>query len=306
MAGTVAIINPSSGRWTRDEKLDLLKQAGDPLPVVAETGRDNSPDAWLATVQEHRPDRVIVGGGDGTVRHVLDHLHRAGLRIPVAHLPLGTANLAAASLGMPADPREALDQILTGRSMSFDLGQIDRESCFLLAAGVGLPAEIIDGASREKKDQGGFLAYLSAAMKHLDSVEDPPRMRVIPRGAPPADLETSVLLVANLLRFGDLGIDVGHSIDPHDGRLTVAAATSSHLLEMAWIAVQVAAGRERQSRNVWIKDFEELEITFDRPCRVQADGDDLGDRDRVHFRTLPGAAELVVGDEYEAGTTKGD
>ena len=74
---------------------------------------------WLATPAEDPgpaitdhvvsagEDRVIVAGGDGTVRIVADRLAETG--IPMAVVPLGTGNLLARNLDIPLSEAEALE-----------------------------------------------------------------------------------------------------------------------------------------------------------------------------------------------------
>ena len=50
-------------------------------------------------------DRIVIGGGDGTLSKALPALLKLKKRL--AMLPLGTANDFARTLGLPADPLKA-------------------------------------------------------------------------------------------------------------------------------------------------------------------------------------------------------
>ncbi|MBD3162779.1 MAG: hypothetical protein GF346_10360 [Candidatus Eisenbacteria bacterium] len=296
---TVAVVNPVSGRLSPEEKRDLLiREWGRDLRLT-ETSADDSVETWLPVVREERPDVVLVGGGDGTVRHVVAALRTAGERFPVAHLPFGTANLIARSLGFSGDAEEAAEEIRRGKTRSFDLGEVDDGSLFILAASLGMPAELLDGAERTSKDKLGFVAYLYGGIRSLERVARPGKVRVISGDEKLAELQTGALFVANLLRLEEFALDIGKSITPHDGRLTIAAITTENLLEFAWTAIEFISGREKQSERIWIRSFDEIEIVFGEPWRIQVDGEELGSRDRVEFRTLKDAFDFVVSESYE-------
>ena len=48
-------------------------------------------------------DRLLVWGGDGTVRRCIDTIVAEGANVELAILPAGTANLLARALGIPIE-----------------------------------------------------------------------------------------------------------------------------------------------------------------------------------------------------------
>ena len=84
-------------------------------------------------------DLVIAAGGDGTVHRTAWQIMDSG--IPLAILPLGTANNLAHSLGFTGSVDEILQSLHCGKSQPFDIGMARNGShanCFLEAAGGGL------------------------------------------------------------------------------------------------------------------------------------------------------------------------
>lgn len=79
--------------------------------------------------------KVIVAGGDGTVRFVGRRL--AGTDHPLAILPLGTFNNFASSLGIPTDLEAAIQVARHGRPTPATLGRVNGEP-FLEAAAAGM------------------------------------------------------------------------------------------------------------------------------------------------------------------------
>src|ERR1700704_3091252 len=66
---------------------------------------------------------VFAAGGDGTVRACAEAL--AGTGVPLAIVPLGTANLTARALGVPGRADRAVEAGFCGRECQIDLARID-------------------------------------------------------------------------------------------------------------------------------------------------------------------------------------
>jgi diacylglycerol kinase (ATP) len=99
-------------------------------------------------------DLVIAAGGDGTVHKTAWQIIDSG--IPLAILPLGTANNLARSLGFTESVDEILQSLHCGKSRPFDVGVArsgSQTNYFLEAAGGGLFADYFPAAkSNETKD----------------------------------------------------------------------------------------------------------------------------------------------------------
>jgi diacylglycerol kinase (ATP) len=97
-------------------------------------------------------DLVIAAGGDGTVHKTAWQLLESG--IPLAILPLGTANNLARSLGFTGSVGEILQSVHCGESRPFDVGVArasSRTEYFLEAAGGGLFADYFPVAEANEK-----------------------------------------------------------------------------------------------------------------------------------------------------------
>jgi diacylglycerol kinase (ATP) len=67
-------------------------------------------------------DLVLVAGGDGSVSKVACRLVAMSSKVPLAVLPLGTANNFARSLGFCLSAKELIEQLNDGRCDTFDVG----------------------------------------------------------------------------------------------------------------------------------------------------------------------------------------
>ena len=122
---------------------------------------------------------VVAAGGDGTVRACAQAL--AGTHVPLAIVPLGTANLAARALGIPSGVGGSLATAFGGHERRIDLAVAGTAAgaagagaaggagglTFAAMAGIGLDAEVVAATSRLLKRRAGWLAYAAAGIAHL-------------------------------------------------------------------------------------------------------------------------------------------
>ncbi|VXC31646.1 Diacylglycerol kinase [Microbacterium sp. 8M] len=111
---------------------------------------------------------VFAAGGDGTVRAVAEVL--AGTSAALGILPHGTGNLLARNLGVPLDgTASAVAHALSAEPRRIDVGTIEvtdgddpGEHVFVVMAGLGLDARMLEETDDELKAKAGWLAYVKA------------------------------------------------------------------------------------------------------------------------------------------------
>jgi diacylglycerol kinase (ATP) len=100
-----------------DEIEASLRRAGyDVVDVVPDV------DELLVKLGKRRPDLVVLAGGDGTVSKAASAL--AGRKLPLAILPLGTANNTARSLGVQGSVDALVAEWARARHHRFDLATV--------------------------------------------------------------------------------------------------------------------------------------------------------------------------------------
>lgn len=111
---------------------------------------------------------LIAGGGDGTLRDVVEALVRARSEASLALLPLGTANDFAHAAGIALAPAAAL-ALLEVEPVSVDIGMAG-ERAFLNMATGGFGSNVTANTPEELKKVLGGAAYLLTGLSRFSEV----------------------------------------------------------------------------------------------------------------------------------------
>lgn len=145
--------NTSSGSedHTDEELTDLIESVGGKVVHLVSRIGD-----LTAALQKEECDLVVVAGGDGTVGRTACEL--SGWQIPLAILPLGTANNTARSLELPFRLKKLARSWKNGEKVPFDLGLLDdgvQRTRFAECVGWGVFTQTIVAAKKRDSDGGG-------------------------------------------------------------------------------------------------------------------------------------------------------
>lgn len=219
-----------------------------------------------------RFDAVAVAGGDGTINEAVNGL--VGSDLPLAVLPLGTANVLANELGLPRDV-EALARIaafapvrLVRPGEILSGGERVEAWRFLLMAGVGFDAEVVAHLDLKLKRRIGKAAYvwgsfaqlLRHASTRLDAALD---QRPIGCGS---------LVVARAHFYGGRFVLAPEARLDADRLFAVVFEGSSRLATARYLVAAVAQCLAQQ-HDVRVIAAEQIELSGPPGTPVQIDGD---------------------------------
>lgn len=106
-------------------------------------------------------DTVFAIGGDGTVNRVIPYIVNTDKVLGI--IPCGTANLLAAKLNIPTNPKKALEIIDHSVIKNVDVLKVqDRYS--ILRVGFGYDSDIICKTPQSLKNKFGYFAYFLAGI----------------------------------------------------------------------------------------------------------------------------------------------
>ena len=213
---------------------------------------------------------VFAAGGDGTVRACAEAL--AGSGVPMAIVPLGTANLTARALGVPARSDRAVEAGFGGRDRTIDLARVEGAggTWFAAMAGIGLDAAVVAAAGEQLKRRFGWPAYLAAGMRKLATTQHEFTVRL--DDAEPLRRRARCVVVANAgLLPGGFTLLPGARLD--DGLLDVGILAPSGAWDWIRLAGRVLARDWRQDRALQRLQARRVRISADAVLPRQADGE---------------------------------
>lgn len=168
MTQVLIVFNPVSGSGRQalvHEVADILQQQGCAVTLYP-TQHAGDATHYLQHC-EGTLDIVVAAGGDGTVNEVVNGLlERDNQSYRLAVIPAGTTNVLAMELGLGKHARQIADVILQGREKAVYPGRINGRR-FLLMAGIGYDAWVVDNVSLALKKKTGKLAYVVSMIRQL-------------------------------------------------------------------------------------------------------------------------------------------
>jgi diacylglycerol kinase family enzyme len=250
--------NPGAGdQVPRDHITRAIRDAGHEVAGVLRHKED------VTTALDMHVDALAVAGGDGTVGRAARAL--AGRNLPIAILPLGTANNIANSLAIAADPLAAIAAWRDQKIVKIDVGTVTDEHgerIFIEGTGTGLvPRGITNGKGkrRDHDDAGEELDWARNVFLDALSEIQPQHSRLCVDGEEVAG-DYLLVEVLNIAAVGPR-LKLSPEITPADGLLSVVIAVDT---DRDAIRAHLQQPAENRDDHAWLKSW--------RATRVEISG----------------------------------
>lgn len=284
------IINPAAGTGQKNIAATIeqwLNQANTGYTTYIQElpPKENCEQAIHSMLQQYQPHRVVVAGGDGSVKLLAGIL--AGSSVSLAILPAGSANGMAAELKLPAGITAALELAVYGEARPTDLIKVNNEWCIHLSD-IGLNALLLQYF--EAIPQRGMLGYARAFFNMVREQEKWKRLKLLIQ----ADGKTFhrkafMAIIANATKYG-----TGAIINPH-GKINdgIFELVLIRKLPLGEIIKMLFTRKPFNPLNIEIIPCSNLIISTKQPGPFQIDGEVRGPESRVEAGIEPGALLLV-------------
>jgi diacylglycerol kinase (ATP) len=278
-------INPKSG--ADDHELSSFKERVEELFPTQEIGminlKDNKDIRYSCIL--FNPDLVIIGGGDGTLKKVVQVL--TDLDLIFAVLPLGSANGFAKCIQIH-QLEDAFEVLKTGQIYQVD-GVYINDQLSLHLADFGFNANLIQNF--EEEEGRGMLTYFkSAAPEILNLQSHPFRMEI---DGKVLEFSAKILVIANGDRYGT-GAQINPGGELGDGFVDIIALDPEVLGDYLSLSLAFFSGalKVHKSAQHWRTTF--CKIYNLNYAAFQIDGDSQGSPAEVIVKVIPSQFKFLV------------
>jgi diacylglycerol kinase (ATP) len=284
------VLNPVSGNKNSEAiTLRIHEKAvelGFDFKFFYTTGK-NDQQSICTQIEGYKPDRVIAGGGDGTLQIVAQSLMK--YNIPLGILPMGSANGFATAIDIPLDPIAAVDSAIQNtRVRNLDLLKFNNKHLCIHLGDIGINARMVkEYSDSDQKGMMGYAKHLITAMR-----ESPLVQYTIKTENETYEKEGYMLAFANANKYGT-GIHISEG-DVSDGKFEIC--------NVPRIALDDAIKAGLTIWNVFIDkqmfsdviSCKRAEITISEKMHFQIDGEYMGMTDHLTVEVLPSVIPLLI------------
>ncbi|HEV7656307.1 MAG TPA: diacylglycerol kinase family protein [Mycobacteriales bacterium] len=301
------VVNPKATTTTPRSREVLKRALASELKVeVVETSHRGHAAALAVRAMREGLDVVVALGGDGTVNEVVNGLLTDGPQddLPaLAVVPGGSTNVFVRAVGLPTHPFDATGAILealrAGRTRRIGLGLAD-DRYFTFNAGLGFDADVVRRIEKRRRagDPPSHARFVRAALTHYATVDRRhPAITLERPGQKPVD-HLHFALVTNTAPWTYLGerpVQPSPEASFDAGLDLFAPRSMGILLTLRYVRRALLGSSPPRSRRLLrVHDLAEFTLRASRPLALQVDGDWLGERESVRFRSVPDVLRVIV------------
>lgn len=281
------VVNPVSGDLDKSQLIEAVGFFAVNQQVHFElyetTGQDDL-EQVKRLYEQHQPERIIVAGGDGTIKMVAEAVEPYDVIIGI--LPAGSANGLSVDLNLPTSLEENLEVAFSDRFMDMDMICINGKKSLHLSD-LGINADLVK--NYENSDTRGMWGYALQAFTTLKDLDAPFEVSVT------ANDETyqsaaRMVVIANSQKYGT-GVTINPNGKMDDGKFEIVILKNLDLM----IFGQIITGNiPIDSENVEIISTHSATVTTNVPVSFQIDGEYCGPQTRLDIRILEKRLKVAI------------
>jgi diacylglycerol kinase (ATP) len=230
---------------------------------------------------------VIVAGGDGTIREVIEGLE--GSDKPLMIIPCGTENLLANELGIKTSLKRAISTFEAQISRPLDLGKAN-DNFFTSVGGVGFDGDVVKLVDDQRNGNITQLHYFLPIWKTFWSYTFP-KITVEVEGKIIFS-DRGIVIFGNISRYA-IGLPLLRLADFGDGMLDICIYRCSNKITLLYYSLLTIFKSHCRSKNVIYKQCRKFKIYSDSFVRTEIDGDPGPDLP-LEVTIIPQAVKILV------------
>ena len=281
------VVNPISGDVDKSEFIQEAKFYADALNlkfVLYETTGKQDDEEIRKLCNLHQPERVLVAGGDGTIKMVAEALEDFDIIIGI--LPAGSANGLSVDLDLPSSLPENLKIAFNNDPMEMDMISINgRKSMHL--SDLGLNAELVK--NYENGSTRGKLGYALQTFSTLSEMKEPFLAKIYANDNE-IEVTARIIIIANSQKYGT-GVTVNPNGKMDDGKFEIVIIKNLDLFVFGQI---ITGNMPLDSDDVLIISTEKALITTKKPIPFQIDGEYIGEEQSLEIEILHKQMKVAV------------
>lgn len=245
---------------------------------------------------------IVVLGGDGTINEVINGIQNLS-NITLGYIPTGSSNDFARSYGLPTDPKEALETILSAKNIQkMDIGELsyrNKKRRFAVSSGIGFDAAICHEAVVSKlkfllnRIKLGKLTYVLIALRQWMHLK-PQAAEIIVDGGKPISFSRCYFIASMNHRYEGGGFMFAPQANPSDGKLSICAVTDIPKLKMLFLLPTALSGKHVRFKGIHTYNCNTLTIHTKTALPVHTDGEPVFLQHDLSLRCLPEQLNVIT------------
>lgn len=283
----IFVVNPISGDLDKSDLVNAVTEFATTkhfdLEVYETTGKNDIKEI-RSLYEQHNPERIIVAGGDGTIKMVAEAMEQHDVIIGI--LPAGSANGLSVDLNLPPTIEENLKIAFLNSYIEMDMICINGKKSIHLSD-IGINADLVK--NYEESNLRGFWGYALQAYSTIKDLDEP-FLATITANNQVVVHTARIIVIANSQRYGT-GVTINPNGVMNDGKFELVILKS---LDIFLLGKIITGNMPIDSDDIVIISTDKAAIKTDYPVNFQIDGEYCGAQTDLEIHILHKQMKVAI------------
>jgi diacylglycerol kinase (ATP) len=283
----IMVVNPISGDVDKAqivETASFFAEKENLKLILYETSGDNDLVKVRKLYNEYHPERILVAGGDGTIKMVAEAIEKHDVILGI--LPAGSANGLSVDLNLPTALEDNLKIAFYGNYVEMDMIAINGKKSLHLSD-IGLNADLVK--NYENSETRGMWGYAIQAYTTLKDMGDPFEATITANNQT-IKCVARMIVIANSQKYGT-GVIINPEGSMIDGKFELVILKNLDLIVFGKI---ITGNMPIENDDVEIISTDRATIHTNIPVNFQIDGEYCGAESFLEISILHKQLKIAV------------